>query len=56
VLEGTSPGEVPKEINVDTFFSIPLRASGNVVTAGGKALTLDGKPVRTSIIADAEVH
>ncbi|MCL1929324.1 MAG: methionine--tRNA ligase [Treponema sp.] len=56
LLEGTDVPETPKEINVDTFFSIPIRVEGHVVTAGGKALTLDGKPIKTSIISDAEVH
>ncbi|MDR0447807.1 MAG: methionine--tRNA ligase [Treponema sp.] len=71
VLEGTTrddpePGKPPglpglpgsplKEITVDTFFSIPLRVTGHIVYAGGKALSLDGKPVKTSIISDAEVH
>jgi methionyl-tRNA synthetase len=60
VLEGANPneqpGEAPAEITVDTFFGIPLRVTGHTVTVGGKALTLDGKPVKTAIIADAEIH
>ncbi|MCL1813136.1 MAG: class I tRNA ligase family protein, partial [Treponema sp.] len=55
-LDGAALLEPPKEINVNTFFSIPIRVEGHVVTAGGKALTLDGKPIKTSIISDAEVH
>ena len=56
VLEGEEAGEPPAEINVDTFFSVPLRVAGHVVRAGGKALTLNGKPLRTQTLADAEVH
>jgi len=61
MLEGVPSGEPPSgvpptEINVNTFFSIPLRVADHIVTAGGKALTLGGKPVKTSVIADAEVH
>jgi methionyl-tRNA synthetase len=56
VLEGEEAGEPPAEINIDTFFSVPLRVVNHAVLAGGKALTLNGKPLRTRTLADAEVH
>ncbi|MDR0403084.1 MAG: methionine--tRNA ligase [Treponema sp.] len=56
ILEGEEASEAPGEISVDTFFSVPIRTAGGVVVSGGKALTLDGKPLRTAVILDAEVH
>ncbi|MDR2471714.1 MAG: methionine--tRNA ligase [Treponema sp.] len=56
MLEGMEPGEAPPEITVDTFFSVPIRVIDHAVTAGGKALTLNGKPLTTALIANAEVH
>jgi methionyl-tRNA synthetase len=56
VLEGTSPGAPPSEITVDTFFSVPLRTVNGIVSVAGRALTLEGKPVRTSVITDGEIH
>jgi methionyl-tRNA synthetase len=67
VLEGAAPetsgsdsgcteGQAPAEITVDTFFSVPLRAVNGIACAVGRALTLDGKPVRTSVIVDGEIH
>jgi len=56
IPEGAVSCDTPKEINIDTFFSFPMRVADNVVTINGKALTLDGKPIRTSIVSDAEVH
>ena len=46
----------PAEIDIDTFFSVPIEVKDNVVMAGGRALTLDGKPVKTAIISSGEVH
>jgi methionyl-tRNA synthetase len=57
VLEGFPPdAPPPAEIDIDTFFSVPLEVRGGVVTAGGRALTLNGKPLRTRIIADGGVR
>ncbi|MDR3145017.1 MAG: methionine--tRNA ligase [Treponema sp.] len=55
-LEGAGPGNPPPEIDIDTFFTIPLLVQDGVVTAGGSALTLAGKPIRTKILVRAEVH
>jgi methionyl-tRNA synthetase len=55
-LEGTEPGSPPQEINIDTFLSIPLEVKNHRVESGGRALTLEGKPVSTTLIAFGEVH
>jgi methionyl-tRNA synthetase len=56
MLEGSSGGTPPAEIDIDTFFSIPLAVENNTVKAGGKALTLNGKPIKTNVIGSGEVH
>ncbi|MDR2049857.1 MAG: methionine--tRNA ligase [Treponema sp.] len=56
ILEGEEAAEAPGEISIDTFFSVPIQAADGVVRSGGKALTLEGKPVRTSVVTNAEVH
>jgi hypothetical protein len=64
MLEGITSGEssgaldssLPEEITVDTFFNIPIRVVDHVAASGGRALTLDGKPIKTAVIANAEVH
>ena len=55
-LEGEGEGNPPQEIDIDTFFSIPIRAEKNTVKAENKAFVLDGKIIKTSLIADGEVH
>jgi methionyl-tRNA synthetase len=55
-IEGGGEFTVPEEIDIDTFFSIPMEVKDHTVLAGGKALTLDGKPIKTKIIASGEVH
>ena len=55
-IEGLEPANLPAEIDIDTFFSIPMEVKNNTVTVGGKALTLDGKPIRTKVISSGEVH
>jgi hypothetical protein len=44
------------EIDIDTFFSIPIKVINNTVTVGAKALLLEGKPIKTKIISCGEVH
>jgi methionyl-tRNA synthetase len=60
MVEGLEPvetsTEVLAEIDIDTFFSIPMEVRDSVVTVGGKALTLEGKPIRTKIISHGNVH
>jgi methionyl-tRNA synthetase len=55
ILEGEAAAP-PEEIGIDTFFSVPIRVVDGVVSSGGKALTLDGKPLKTAVILNAEVH
>jgi methionyl-tRNA synthetase len=62
-LDGTAtdgadgvPDAALKEITVDTFFSLPISVVNNAVMAEGKPLTLEGKPLKTAIIANGEVH
>jgi methionyl-tRNA synthetase len=51
-----TPWKNPEEIDIDTFFSVPMEVKDHTVLAGGKALTLEGKPVKTKIIACGGVH
>ncbi|GHU65740.1 methionine--tRNA ligase [Spirochaetia bacterium] len=55
-LDGLEPQAVPPEIDIDTFFSIPIIVKDNTVTVGGRAFTLNGKPMRTVTISQGEVH
>jgi methionyl-tRNA synthetase len=55
-LEGGGAGTPPAEISIDEFFSVPIVVKDNAVMAGGRALTLLGNPVKTSVIAGGEVH
>ncbi|MDR2158592.1 MAG: methionine--tRNA ligase [Treponema sp.] len=57
VLEGFPPDSPPPAgIDIDTFFSVPLEVRDGVVTAGGRALTLNGNPLRTGIIVNGMVR
>jgi methionyl-tRNA synthetase len=55
-LAGSAPGSPPAEISIDAFFTVPLVVRDYTVEAGGKALTLNGAPLRTRAIAAGEVH
>ncbi|GHV02455.1 methionine--tRNA ligase [Spirochaetia bacterium] len=56
-LDGAAvPDAAPAEIDIDTFFSIPIAVKNNTVEAGGKAFTLNGAPIRTKVIGNGEVH
>ena len=46
----------PAEIDIDTFFSQPIVVKDYAVLSGGKNLCLDGKPVRTTVIPEGDVH
>jgi methionyl-tRNA synthetase len=56
MIEGLKPCDVLEEIDIDTFFSIPMEVKDHTVLVGGKALTLEGKPIKTKIIASGGVH
>ncbi|MCL2214402.1 MAG: methionine--tRNA ligase [Treponema sp.] len=46
----------PIEIDIDTFFSMPVMVKDYAVFYGEKKLCLNGNQVRTSIIPNGEVH
>jgi methionyl-tRNA synthetase len=54
--EGEAAAAAPSEIDIDTFFSYPIAVSSFLVQSNGKNLCLDGKPARTSVIPEGEVH
>ncbi|MDR0316523.1 MAG: methionine--tRNA ligase [Treponema sp.] len=54
--EGEALLETPVEIDIDTFFSYPINVKDFAVQSQGKYLCLAGKPARTSIISEGEVH
>jgi methionyl-tRNA synthetase len=56
VPAGGTPSEPPGEIDIDAFFKVPLIVNNGVVEAGGKALTLDGRPIKTGLIVSGGVH
>lgn len=56
LVEGLGSMETPTEIDIDTFFSIPMEVKDSVVTVDGKALTLEGKPIRTKVVSQGNVH
>jgi methionyl-tRNA synthetase len=51
-----SPENPPGEISIDTFFKVPLKVRGGQVESGGRALCLEGRPIRTERIVSGEVH
>jgi methionyl-tRNA synthetase len=53
--EGESAAAVPEEIDIDTFFSLPIVVKNHEVLFNGKKLCLNGKPVKTEIIGEGEV-
>ena len=55
-IEGNENGTVPEQIDIDTFFSIPMEVRGNTVFCGGKALLIQGKPIHTKIVSQGNVH
>jgi methionyl-tRNA synthetase len=59
-LAGGSPPESsqvpPGEIDIDTFFKVPLRVNNGIVENAGRALSLNGRPIRTELIVSGEVH
>jgi methionyl-tRNA synthetase len=54
--ESEETAAVPAEIDIDTFFSQPIVVKNYEVYSGGKKLCLGGKPVRTTLIPEGEVH
>jgi methionyl-tRNA synthetase len=56
IPEGEEAAAAPAEIDIDTFFNFPINVKDFGVNSEGKSLCLNGKPVRTKIIPDGEVH
>ena len=55
-LEGQDPAFAPPpEIDVDCFFSVPLRAEGSEAKAGTARLLVDGKPFSFKAVTDGEI-
>lgn len=56
VLEGQDLALVPAaEIDVDTFFSVPLTARGGQAGCEGALLLADGKPFRLGLVPEGEI-
>ncbi|MDR0719124.1 MAG: methionine--tRNA ligase [Treponema sp.] len=55
-IEGGGNETPPAEITIDTFFTIPLEVIDGTVKVNGKALLLDGKPIKTAVILSGGVH
>jgi methionyl-tRNA synthetase len=54
-----SPEPLPEplpEIDIETFSAIPLEVRNNAFRAGDRALLLGGRPIRTALISQGEVH
>lgn len=55
-IEGSVPSsEALPEIDIDTFFSIPIVSEGHAIRVGGKNLCVAGKALRSVKVADGEV-
>ena len=55
-IEGCKEETPPAEIDIDTFFSIPMEALDNTIMCGGRKLLIRGQPIRTRQIPKGEVH
>jgi methionyl-tRNA synthetase len=54
-LEGMEPCAVPAELDIDSFFSVPIRATGGAVLCGEKRLVAGATPLSTSKVSDGSV-
>jgi methionyl-tRNA synthetase len=54
--QGAAAQGAPAEISIETFLSYPITVKDFAVQSGGKPLCLNGKPVRTGIIGEGELH
>jgi methionyl-tRNA synthetase len=56
LLEGQDPSLAPMaEIDVDAFFSVPIRAEGGVAMIGGRRLLAGGRPFTLAKVPEGEV-
>ena len=54
-LEDSPMGTPPVEIDIDTFFSIPIETKNHIVISQNRNLSLEGKNITTSLIANGKV-
>jgi methionyl-tRNA synthetase len=54
--DGVTDPATPAEIDINTFLAYPIKVKSFIVQSGGKNLCLTGKPVRTGVISEGEVH
>jgi methionyl-tRNA synthetase len=55
--DGETAGAAPPgEIAIDAFFSVPLAVTDSTVVSDGKALLINGRPVRTRLVQNGGVH
>jgi methionyl-tRNA synthetase len=56
-LEGMEPpSAAPPEIDIDAFSRFPITVRQNTVYVGGRALCVNGKPLKTERVANGEAH
>jgi methionyl-tRNA synthetase len=53
---GTDGAALPGEIPIDAFLGVPLAVTDSTVVSDGKALLIDGSPVRTRLVQNGGVH
>jgi methionyl-tRNA synthetase len=51
----SSPHPPSSEIDIDTFFSVPITVADNIVNVEGKKLLLNGSEIKTVKVAEGEV-
>jgi methionyl-tRNA synthetase len=54
IAAGNAPAECA-EIDIDSFFSIPIRMTGGIATVGGVPLTVGGETLKSAKVSDGEV-
>ena len=55
LLSGGPSAESPAQIDIDTFFAMPIAAEGSRVVVGDAALECGGKPLATTRVAKGRV-
>jgi methionyl-tRNA synthetase len=55
VLSGAPSAEAPAQIDIDTFFAMPIGAENSRVVVGDSALECGGKPLVTSKVSKGRV-
>jgi len=55
LVQGGGTFSKPDTIDVDTFFSVPLRSAGGFALAGEGRLVSAGRPIQLSSVVDGEI-